>query len=303
MPKNNSKTPTRQSFTFTDPTAGKDYSMNQGFKRFTGDYGTSAGVQDMRVNLPSMPTGSGVSTSIDGIVPTSSRPDYRTEAQKVRQEKKAERVEKRQTLRNKKQAARIEKRTKKFEDKQKELNNSEGSPANFLGLSNALAGVGSVMGGNTVGVATDPSLQALQNRGGVLANAALAAQRSAQPTQAQQVAAASAAAGGTMGAEGQNPTGGSVMPAGGGKFQLTPVAMSYDPPLQANEKGGKKSVFNMNTKGMAEAAFGTPAMRQASVGAAFQMKNIPEGDEGKGLRSLPNEVVKKMGYDPATKQK
>ena len=93
------------------------------------------------------------------------------------------------------------------------------------------------------------------------------------------------------------------MPAGGGKFQLTPVAMSYDPPLQANEKGGKKSVFNMNTKGMAEAAFGTPAMRQASVGAAFQMKNIPEGDEGKGLRSLPNEVVKKMGYDPATKQK
>jgi len=266
MPKNNSKTPTRQSFTFTDPTAGKDYSLDQGskgFKRFSGDYGTSAGIQDMRINLPSMPEGSGVSTSVDGISPTSSGTDYRTEAQKVRQKMRAERVQKRQELRNKKQAARIEKRTKKFEDKN--------SPVNFMGLGNALAGVGSVIGSNTVGVATDPSTQALQNKGGVLANAALAAQRAVQPTQAQQAAAASAAAGGAMGTEGQNPTGGSVMPAGGGKFQLTPVAMSYDPPLQANEKGGKKSVFNMNTRGMAESAFGTPAMRQASVGAPFQV--------------------------------
>ena len=31
------------------------------------------------------------------------------------------------------------------------------------------------------------------------------------------------------------------------------------------------------------------------------MKTIPEGDEGKGLRSLPNNVVEKMGYDSATK--
>ena len=62
-----------------------------------------------------------------------------------------------------------------------------------------------------------------------------------------------------------------------------------------------KPVFNQQTMGMAETAFGNPAMRQASVGAAFQMKPIPEGDEGKGLRSLPDKVVEKMGYDAATK--
>ena len=80
-----------------------------------------------------------------------------------------------------------------------------------------------------------------------------------------------------------------------------PQAFSYDVPQQASMMGTAKPVFNQQTMGMAEAAFGNPAMRQASVGAAFQMKNIPEGDEGKGLRSLPNEVVKKMGYDPTTK--
>lgn len=100
----------------------------------------------------------------------------------------------------------------------------------------------------------------------------------AGPSQAQQAAAASAAAGGTMGTESQNPMTGGLAAAGqamggasgGQTLNCTPVAMSYDPPLQANEKGGKKSVFNMNTKGMAETAFGTPAMRQASVGAPFQ---------------------------------
>ena len=104
------------------------------------------------------------------------------------------------------------------------------------------------------------------------------AMRVAGPSQAQQAAAASAAAGGTMGTANQNPMTGGLAAAGqamggasgGQTLNCTPVAMSYDPPLQANEKGGKKSVFNMNTKGMAETAFGTPAMRQASVGAPFQ---------------------------------
>lgn len=87
-------------------------------------------------------------------------------------------------------------------------------------------------------------------------------------SQAQQAAAASAAAGGAMGTADQNPmTGGA---SGGQTLNCTPVAMSYDPPLQANEKGGKTPVFNLATQGMAETAFGTPAMRQASVGAAFQ---------------------------------
>lgn len=97
-------------------------------------------------------------------------------------------------------------------------------------------------------------------------------------SQAQQAAAASAAAGGAMGTTDQNPmTGGA---SGGQTLNCTPVAMSYDPPLQANEKGGKKSVFNMNTRGMAEAAFGTPAMRQASVGSAFQVSTAQEAAFG-----------------------
>ena len=134
MPKNNSKTPAYQ---FEDPTAGKDYSIKApSLRRFTGDYSTSAGLQDMRINLPSMPSGSGVSTSVDGTTITGGT-DYRTDAQKVRQAKRAERVEARQTLRNKKQAARIEKRTKKFED-------SDGSPNKLLG--NAMANINNVMG-------------------------------------------------------------------------------------------------------------------------------------------------------------
>lgn len=49
-----------------------------------------------------------------------------------------------------------------------------------------------------------------------------------------------------------------------------PQAFSYDVPMQANMMGTAKPVFNQQTMGMAEAAFGNPAMRQASVGAPFQ---------------------------------
>jgi hypothetical protein len=87
-------------------------------------------------------------------------------------------------------------------------------------------------------------------------------------SQAQQAAAASTAAGGTIGTPDQNPMSGGA--SGGQTLNCTPVAMSYDPPLQANEKGGKTPVFNLATQGMAETAFGTPAERQASVKAPFQ---------------------------------
>jgi len=96
-----------------------------------------------------------------------------------------------------------------------------------------------------------------------------------------------------------------TMAAAGMQTQVIPVsqpqAFSYDVPQQANMMGNARPLFNQQTMGMAEAAFGNPAMRQASVGAAFQMKTIPEGDEGKGLRSLPDNVVEKMGYDSAAK--
>jgi len=49
-----------------------------------------------------------------------------------------------------------------------------------------------------------------------------------------------------------------------------PQAFSYDVPQQANMMGTAKPVFNQQTMGMAEAAFGNPTMRQASIGAPFQ---------------------------------
>ena len=160
------------------------------------------------------------------------------------------------------------------------LNMKNDSPNKFLApITAGVAGVG-----------------ARSDRGfGSFANSTLgrAAARAAGPTQAQQVATASlpggaaannAAAGGVMGAADQNPMTGGLAAAGqaaggasgGQTLNCTPVAMSYDPPLQANEKGGKKSVFNMNTKGMAESAFGTPAMRQASVKSPFQVSASQE---------------------------
>jgi len=112
---------------------------------------------------------------------------------------------------------------------------------------------------------------------------------------AEQAATAAAAAGGTMGTANQNPMTGA---SGGQTLNCTPVAMSYDPPLQANEKGGKKSVFNMNTRGMAETAFGTPAMRQASVGSAFQISAAQEAAFGpdSDLAQKEPEKAKKI-YD------
>ena len=175
------------------------------------------------------------------------------------------------------------------------LQMKDDSPNKFLG---GIAAVGANRGVNVGGNQLASPSQILGGQEGGFAGLL---GKGIQATQAQQAAAASTAAGGTMGAADQNPMTVGAIPQGGGKFQLTPVAMSYDPPLQANEKGNKTPVFNLATQGMAETAFGTPAMRQASVGAAFKMKNVPEGDEGKGLRSLPNEVVKKMGYDPTTK--
>ena len=50
---------------------------------------------------------------------------------------------------------------------------------------------------------------------------------------------------------------------------MQPQAFSYDVPQQANMMGNAKPVFNQQAMGMAQTAFGTPTMRQASVGSAF----------------------------------
>jgi hypothetical protein len=172
------------------------------------------------------------------------------------------------------------------------LNMKNDSPNKFLGgLTAGIAGGRSGRGGGQV------DLQSLAAKGGlgILGRAIRGdyAQQAAGATQAQQAAiaslpggaaAASSVAGGLMGTAAQNPMTGGLAAAGqavggasgGQTLNCTPVAMSYDPPLQANEKGGKKSVFNMNTKGMAEAAFGTPAMRQASVKSPFKVSASQE---------------------------
>jgi hypothetical protein len=159
------------------------------------------------------------------------------------------------------------------------LNMKNDSPNKFFDPG-YLAGAGGVSGG---GLGTLQS-RSIRDRG---------AQQVAGSTQAQQAAVGSLPGGGTMATPDQNPMTGGV--SGGQTMNCTPVAMSYDPPLQANEKGGKKSVFNMNTKGMAETAFGTPAMRQASVGSAFQVSAKQEaafGPDSKLAKEDPTQAKK-----------
>ena len=176
------------------------------------------------------------------------------------------------------------------------------SPNKFLGgAMRAAFGGASQLGLNNSGLTQEQMQNAIAPGGkfvgiGNVGKAISQAQQATGPTQAERAAAASRMAGrnsadlsvgsnepaaqavssGLIGAAGQAVGGAS----GGQTLNCTPVAMSYDPPLQANEKGGKKSVFNMNTKGMAEAAFGTPAMRQASVGSAFQVSAAQEAAFG-----------------------
>ena len=80
-----------------------------------------------------------------------------------------------------------------------------------------------------------------------------------------------------------------TMSAAGIQAQAAPIsqpqAFSYDVPMQANMMGSARTVFNQQTQGMAQTAFGTPAMRQASVGTAFQMSKAQEEAFGPGGHS------------------
>jgi len=80
-----------------------------------------------------------------------------------------------------------------------------------------------------------------------------------------------------------------TMAAAGIQAQAAPIsqpqAFSYDVPMQANMMGNARPVFNQQTQGMAQTAFGTPTMRQASVGAAFQMTQAQEDAFGPGGHS------------------
>jgi len=170
----------------------------------------------------------------------------------VRQVEGAKRIEQRQS-------DRTDKTTKRQEEKTSPTQMKNDSPNKILDPG-YLAGIA---GGS--GVLGTLQSRSIRDRG---------AQQVAGSTQAQQAAVASLPGGGTMATPDQNPMTGGV--SGGQTMNCTPVAMSYDPPLQANEKGGKKSVFNMNTQGMAAGAFGTPAMMQKSVGVAYMTESQEE---------------------------
>lgn len=60
------------------------------------------------------------------------------------------------------------------------------------------------------------------------------------------------------------------------------MAMTYQPPMPANQMGMAKPVFSPQTQGMAQTIYGTPEQRQMSVGSGFMMKSPLEGNEFTG---------------------
>ena len=84
---------------------------------------------------------------------------------------------------------------------------------------------------------------------------------------------------------------------------LTGMEMTVQPPMPANQMSAAKPMFNQTTQNVAQQVYGGLDQRQMSMGqqAPVFMKDIPEGNEGAGLRALDDSVVEQMGYDSATK--
>ena len=83
---------------------------------------------------------------------------------------------------------------------------------------------------------------------------------------------------------------------------LTGMEMTPQPPMPANQMGTAKPVFNQTAQNVGNQVYGTPFQRQMSMPQPpMFMKDIPEGNEGAGLRALDDSVVEQMGYDAATK--
>ena len=72
---------------------------------------------------------------------------------------------------------------------------------------------------------------------------------------------------------------------------MQPQAFSYDVPQQANMMGNAKPVFNQQAMGMAQTAFGTPTMRQASVGSAFTVSEAQLKAFGPGGKNENPELL------------
>jgi len=151
-----------------------------------------------------------------------------------------------------------------------------GSPATFMG---------GIAGAAARGLSTGANPGIMTQRYGIFgkpaAPTAPTVDMSAGPTQAQQAAAASVAAGGTMATPDQNPMTGGAMnqanPFEGKTFQITP----------ANMMGNAKPLFSDQTQGMAQTAFGSGLERQMSMpnsGSVTQMSAKQEKAFGPGSK-------------------
>jgi hypothetical protein len=250
---------------------------------------TSRDVPDMTNKMPVVKPKAlkeGASPDLESKIQTAkSRGNLKRAARlEGRQERRIER----QTEGAKRIEARQAEKTKRVSERQKEMTKKagintsvdgsatqmkDGSPNKFLG---GVAGIGATLGRKAAasGNFDRAKYERLAQRGGVfgkIAQQVLAQNPVAGPTQAQQAAAASTAAGGVMGTGGATTdmsgepalvaagiTGGATDPTNpfeGKTFQITP----------ANMMGDAKPVFSEKTQGMAQAAFGSGLERQMSM--------------------------------------
>jgi len=223
-----------------------------------------------------------------GNLKRAARLEGRQERRIERQTEGAKRIEARQAEKTKRTSQRQKEMTKKSLDTSVDGSATQmknDSPNHLSGLG---AGIGAALGRKAAasGNFDRAKYERLAQMGGAfgrIGQQVLAQNPVADPTtQAQQAAAASAAAGGTMGA-GQAASSGLIgagaidttNPFEGKTFQITP----------ANMMGNAKPLFSEKTQGMAQAAFGSGLERQMSMpksGAVTRMTAKQEKAFGPG---------------------
>jgi len=168
-----------------------------------------------------------------------------------------------------------------------------GSPNKFLG------GIAASIGAGMTGAAESMGSNAFREklRNSVFGGAAFDAM---QQSQAQQAAAGQAVtspeiAGGVGAATGNEVPMNTSNPFQGKTFKIepaSPTAMvdpelasagiqpetTYEPPMQGNQMGNAKPLFNAAVQASAEAIYGTPMQRQISVDSPYKMKSPLEGN-------------------------
>ena len=221
-----------------------------------------------------------------GNLKRAARLEGRQERRIERQTEGAERVKARQAKKTAKAKIRQENKTKKSLDTSVDgsnLQTKKDSP-NQLNMGTLIsASIGrKAIAGSNFDRAKYERLAQMGGAMGKLGQSVLDQNPVADPTtQAQQAAAASVTAGGTMGTADQNPMSGGAMdptnPFEGKTFQITP----------ANMMGNAKPTFSEQTQGMAQTAFGSGLERQMSMpnsGSVTQMSAKQEKAFGPGSK-------------------